>query len=84
MGESISPIALEWDAYGQRCLSWTPSRAFQETMKRAVLDFISNRTKSILEVGCGHGTWLDFILHNASNPTDLQHFQQRCKRIEDE
>jgi len=33
---------------------------------------INRQRKTILDVGCGHGTWLQFLLDNVPNASDLE------------
>jgi SAM-dependent methyltransferase len=64
-------VAEQFDEVAQRYLSWSPSSQFQEIMRQTVLSSITSRTRTILEVGCGHGTWLKFILDNVHDSSIL-------------
>ena len=74
MDEIAEQVRRQFDAGVQRYLRWTPSAQFQGIMRWILANSLTSRTKGILEVGCGHGTWLEFILNNVPDAARLEFF----------
>jgi 2-polyprenyl-3-methyl-5-hydroxy-6-metoxy-1,4-benzoquinol methylase len=75
--ERIQKIEDHFDSFSEHFLKWSPSVQFQQIFKETVLKIAENTYKSlsevkVLDVGCGHGTWINFLLKNATNPEILR------------
>ena len=60
-----SDIIKNFDKATPIFAKWTPSESFREIFKKSVAEILNSLKKegriSILEVGCGHGTWFGFV-----------------------
>jgi cyclopropane fatty-acyl-phospholipid synthase-like methyltransferase len=83
LDDRLRHVAEQFDDAAERYLNWVPSPQFQQTMQRTVLASITKCTRAVLEVGCGHGTWLRFILETVPNSDsfDLHGIDVSTKRI---
>jgi len=55
---------------------WQPSPQFREVFSRTVLQLVKTYGKiskkpRILDVGCGHGTWIEYVLRNVPEKSNL-------------
>jgi len=74
--ERTQRIAEEYDKLVDFFGRWTPSFQYCKTIEKTALAIVEKLTESlekvrVLDVGCGHGTWIKFILERAKNPTNL-------------
>jgi 2-polyprenyl-3-methyl-5-hydroxy-6-metoxy-1,4-benzoquinol methylase len=65
----MQELARRYDKISNYFLQWTPSPQFQKIMNIVLLKLINDAIKrykavKILDVGCGHGTWIKYILNN--------------------
>lgn len=58
-------IIQDFDSAAEIFAKWKPSERFEDIFRKSVVEILSslrnNPKINILEVGCGHGTWLGFI-----------------------
>lgn len=75
--DRVQEIANLYDTFSKDFLKWSPSAQFRQIFDETVLEIVENKCKSleevrILEVGCGHGTWISYLLENATKPDILK------------
>src|SRR5262250_1719906 len=61
-------VALEYDRLADKFAGWRPSISFEKIFEQTVLEQLrtySGRQLSLLDAGCGHGTWLERVLDYA-------------------
>ncbi|MGD0644432.1 MAG: methyltransferase domain-containing protein [Candidatus Bathyarchaeia archaeon] len=75
--DKTQKIANNFDDFSEVFSRWSPSEGFRAIFKETVFQIIENECKTmkvlrILDVGCGHGTWISYLLKNATSPSDLR------------
>jgi len=63
--EMTTHLALEYDRLADKFARWRPSGHFERIFEQTVLESLrshSGRRVSLLDAGCGHGTWLERVL----------------------
>lgn len=74
--EQTRELAKRYDKALNHFSKWTPSVQLRTIFKEAILGLLGNETSlskkiRILDVGCGHGTWIKYILDRIQDPTRL-------------
>ena len=74
--ERTQRIAEEYDKLVDFFGSWRPSSKFREIFEKTVLKLVSRYSDCsckvrVLDVGCGHGTWIKYILERIENNRTL-------------
>lgn len=72
-------MAAGYDRISKYFLKWEPSPQFRKIMDSVLIRFIDNELSRangkekvrILDMGCGHGTWIEYILSKIKNPENL-------------
>jgi len=74
--ERTRHIAEEYDEYADIFARWRPSSQFREIFEKTVLELVERHSDlsqkvRVLDVGCGHGTWIKYTLERTRNFTNL-------------
>ena len=73
--ERTQRMAKVYDALANLFYEWAPSWQFRKIFEETILELIHEKYPGskvrILEMGCGHGTWIKYILDKANNPENL-------------
>jgi len=74
--ERTCRMAKVYDNLVDLFAEWQPSPQFREIFSRTVLQLVKSYGKfsketRILDVGCGHGTWIEYILNNVPENLNL-------------
>jgi len=74
--ERTRRIAEAYDEVVELFAKWTPSSQFSEIFEETVLELVRRYSDSfgkvrVLDVGCGHGTWIKYTLEKVGNTTNL-------------
>jgi 2-polyprenyl-3-methyl-5-hydroxy-6-metoxy-1,4-benzoquinol methylase len=70
-------LAKRYDSIADYFLRWTPSFQFREIVDKVLLELVRNETSrhgklNMLDVGCGHGTWIKYILERIEDDSRLK------------
>lgn len=63
----INKIEAQYDRAADRFAKWSPSHQFKAIIDKTIFSSI-HPNATILEVGCGHGTWIKYILDKSLAP----------------
>ena len=70
----VQEIAKVYDELADLFCEWTPSWKFRKIFNDTVLELVhqsSNSNINILDMGCGHGTWIKYVLDRINNSKNL-------------
>ncbi len=75
--DRFQEIADLYNNFSEVLYEWSPSVQFKKIFDETVLEIVEKKCKlshevRILEVGCGHGTWINYLLKRVTNPTNIK------------
>jgi ubiquinone/menaquinone biosynthesis C-methylase UbiE len=86
--KEMEQLAKRYNKIYDYFLSWEPSPQFREIMDKTLITIVEKSINSsektvILDLGCGHGTWIKYILEHvgASDKLDIVGLDLSEKRI---
>jgi 2-polyprenyl-3-methyl-5-hydroxy-6-metoxy-1,4-benzoquinol methylase len=75
--DRVQKIANLYNDFNEAFLKWLPSKQFREIFDNSVMEIVEEKCKTqntvrVLDLGCGHGTWISYLLSKTTMPGKLK------------